>query len=75
MISVLLLGSVERGYARPVLYPSSWPLEEAQRLAVDALRTAWETENWTWDEDVEPALEKLGFTVPCWADGPVWDEG
>jgi len=62
-------------WTHAILYPADWQPSKADDLAVEAFEAAQllNPDEWTWDE-CESELTARGFILPCWHQGPTWDE-
>ncbi len=76
--TVILFHSVDAVYTRPMLWPGSTTdiqQDYACKLAEKVIQAVKRARPgaWTWEDNIEPALEAVGFETPCWVHGPVWD--
>lgn len=74
----MILESVDgQEFARVVIVPESMDIlkmDDIARAAIDRAIDA-RPEDYTWSEDIVPALQNAGFLVPEQTfNGPTWDE-
>ena len=61
---ILMLRSIDgRAFDRPIGYTGLAPIEANGRARAAIAAAQADNEEWTWEEDIAPALIAAGFTI------------
>ena len=72
----MILRSVDHEYVRVVAAPDRLGDDDAAATLAEfviSFAKQLRPEEWSWEEDIEPALLEAGFEAVSWFHGPYWD--